>query len=447
MKTILYSFIFHLFPLLIIGQVQVRSLPVAGYEKRISDYVDNLNVVDTHEHLMDPAKLKQKTTLDFMLLLQHYSAHDIRSSGMSNQTFATLLKDSLTVKEKWQILKPFWEGSFNTAYNRVALMSADKLFGIDDINESTVELLSEKISQSYQLMNWPDQVFKKGKIDFVIQDSGDRGFTNERFRYVVRFDSIITIRKQVINNLENQYNISIKTLDDLVVALEKVFESAKEKGMVGVKSGLAYRRILFYENVNKEEAQKVLELILDDQKGKNLSFDELKPLQDYMMHRVLELADKNQLPVVLHTGLHAGNGNIIENSNPTHLVNLFQQFPDVKFVLYHGSYPYGGELSTLAKNFRNVYIDLCWLYIISPSYSSRYLHEWLETIPASKIMGFGGDYQNVENVYGHLLFAKQIIANVLTEKVRDGYFSEPEAMRIAKMILYDNAVNLYKLSF
>jgi hypothetical protein len=85
------------------------------------------------------------------------------------------------------------------------------------------------------------------------------------------------------------------------------------------------------------------------------------------------------------------------------------------------------------------------LYIISPSYSERYLHEWLETIPANKIMAFGGDYHNVENVYGHLLFAKEIIGNVLTEKVRDGYFSEEEAMKIATMILHDNAVNLFGL--
>jgi len=117
----------------------------------------------------------------------------------------------------------------------------------------------------------------------------------------------------------------------------------------------------------------------------------------------------------------------------------------VKFVLFHGGYPYGGELASLAKNFRNVYIDLCWLYIISPSYSERYLHEWLETIPANKIMAFGGDYHNVENVYGHLLFAKEVIGNVLIDKVQMKYFSEEEALKIAKMMLHDNAVNLFQL--
>jgi len=99
----------------------------------------------------------------------------------------------------------------------------------------------------------------------------------------------------------------------------------------------------------------------------------------------------------------------------------------------------------LAKNFRNVYIDMCWLYIISPSYSERYLHEWLETVPANKIMAFGGDFLNVEGVYGHLLFARQVVANVLIAKVKDGYFTENEALKIAQMILHDNATGLLKL--
>jgi hypothetical protein len=88
---------------------------------------------------------------------------------------------------------------------------------------------------------------------------------------------------------------------------------------------------------------------------------------------------------------------------------------------------------------------MCWIYLISPSYSKQFLHEWIETVPASKIMGFGGDYLNIENAYGHLLFAKQIISEVLIEKVRDGYLSEQEALNTAQMILHDNADNFYNL--
>jgi len=164
-----------------------------------------------------------------------------------------------------------------------------------------------------------------------------------------------------------------------------------------------------------------------------------------MMHQVLDLAKEFDLPVQIHTGLQAGNGNDITNSNPTHLINLFMEYPEVNFCLFHSSYPYGGELSVLAKNFPNVFIDMCWTPVISPSYSIRYLNEWLETVPANKIMVFGGDYSVVELVYAHSVFARRIVAKVLIDKVKTGYFSEEEAKYIALKLLRENALEIFKL--
>ncbi len=448
MKPVLLFLVLLTVPVLNRAQVQIRPLPSKGYEQRISDFINNMTVVDTHEHLLSPLKLKQRTTLDFMLLLQHYSADDIKSAGLSSKLFSKLLQDSLSVKEKWNILKPYWEGSNNTAYNRNALLAADKLFGINDINESTVESLSEKIAKAYQT-EWINHVINdKCRIDYLIQDSDDRSFGTSGFRYAVRLDNFIFVNsKQQIGSLAKQQNASIVTLDDFIKTLGSRFAELKKKGgVVGIKSALAYNRIINYENTTRESAEKVFEKIMGASDGTSFPFAEVKPLQDFMMHRVLDIARENKMPVMIHTGLQTGNGNIIENSKPTHLVNLFSEYPDVTFILYHGSFPYGGELTTIAKYFPNVCIDMCWMYVISPSYSERYLNEWIETVPASKIMGFGGDYLNVENAYGHLLMAKQVITRVLTSKVKEGYLSENEAINIARMILHDNAVRIFKLS-
>jgi len=445
MKSVYLFVILFSIPFLAQTQIQIRPLPASGFEQRISDYVNNMTVVDTHEHLMSQSALKQRTTLDFMVLLQHYSACDLQSAG--SPSLSTLRDDSiLSIKEKWEILKPFWESSKNTAYNRASLLAADKLFGIDDINESTVELLSKKIGKAYQT-DWINHVIKDiCMIDYLIQDSEDRSFGTDGFRYVKRLDHFIHVHsKDRIISIGQDQNMSIETLDDFTEALESAFNEAKAEGIVGIKTALAYDRTLNFEDSSRESAEEVFEKLMNSPDGTWFSFREVKPFQDYMMHRLLDLARDNKLPVQIHTGLHL-NENIIENSNPTHLVNLFFEYPDVNFILFHGSYPYGGELSTLAKNFHNVYIDMCWLYVISPSYSERYLHEWLETVPASKIMGFGGDYLNVENAYAHLLMGKQVIIKVLTDKVRDGYLSESEAKQIAQMILHDNAVRLLRLS-
>jgi hypothetical protein len=48
-------------------------------------------------------------------------------------------------------------------------------------------------------------------------------------------------------------------------------------------------------------------------------------------------------------------------------------------------------------------------------------------------------------VYSHVLMGKQVVSNVLVSKVKDGYFSEEEAIKIAQMILHDNAVRILNL--
>ncbi|GAF70517.1 unnamed protein product, partial [marine sediment metagenome] len=150
------------------------------------------------------------------------------------------------------------------------------------------------------------------------------------------------------------------------------------------------------------------------------------------MHAVIQRAIGAKLPIQIHTGLQGGTGNIITNTNPVHLVNLFIEYPQAKFDIFHASYPYTGELTTLAKNFPNVYADLCWMYLISPYAARRILSEWIETVPSNKIFGFGGDCLIVEGAYAHAKMARDNIARVLAEKVEEGYFSGQEALEFAQ---------------
>ncbi len=444
MKKIQFTLFLVVTSILLQAQVTIKSPPQTGYEQRIRSYIDTIKVVDTHEHLMNPKGIPNSGMFNFMLLFHHYADDDIKSSGMSKPTFNKLLTDSLSVPEKWEILKPYWDKSFNTAYNRVVLLTVDKLFGIKELNEKTVVELSNKIQEAYKTEWFNTVLIDKCNIEFIINDCGDRSFGDtSMFRYTQHFNYFRIDSKEVIDNLAKQNNVTIHSLDELENSLKIEFEKAFEDGILTLKTTAAYFRSLSFEDVSREKAEKVFNLI--QKSKKSLPSETIKPLSDYMMHRMLDLADKYNTPIQIHTGLQAGDGNYIENSNPTHLANLFLKYRDVQFILFHGGYPFGSELASLAKNFRNVYIDLCWLYIISPSYSERYLHEWLETVPANKIMGFGGDYHNVENVYGHLLFAKEILGNVLIEKVESGYFSEKEALKIVSMILHDNAVDLFKL--
>jgi predicted TIM-barrel fold metal-dependent hydrolase len=238
--------------------------------------------------------------------------------------------------------------------------------------------------------------------------------------------------------------VAIHSLEDLVKAMRAALEGYIAEGTVAVKSALAYNRVLKYDKVSRREAEVAFNRIASHL-GEGLAWLEAKPLQDYMMHQVVRAAIEAGLPVQIHTGLQEGNENIITNANPTHLVNLFIEYKEAKFDLFHGGYPYIHEWATLAKNFANVTADITWLPIISPEMARRLLHELIETVPGNKIMAFGGDALTVEMAYGHSVMARQLVARVLSEKVDEGYLSEDEAVVLARRMLKDNPASLYKL--
>jgi Predicted metal-dependent hydrolase of the TIM-barrel fold len=427
-------------------QEQIKTSLNPGYEQRIKDYIDTLKIFDTHEHMFNPEMLKSTNFLDFSLLLQQNSYDGLISAGMPDSTLRQLFFEPLTPKEKWKIIEPYWNNSFNTTPDRILLLAIKNLYGIDDLNESTVETLSLKIKKAYE-GDWFNHVLKDlCRIDYIIEDGDNVGDKYDFIRYAKRFNSWLTLRtKYRIDSLAVMEVEPIYTLEDYVRSLRTAFENALKQGMVAIKINVSYKRTLSFDNVTTEAARKVFHSLVNGNEDFTLSLQEAKPLQDYMLHQLLNLAEKYKIPVAFHTGLQAGGGNIIDNSDPRLLVNLFFQYPDINFVLFHGSYPFGGELTTLARNFKNVYIDMNWTYAISPAYADRYLGEWLEAVPASKIMAFGGDQRCVENTYGNLIIAKQIISDVLTDKVRNGYLSESEAKTIARMILHDNGVKFYNL--
>ncbi|HEX2968086.1 MAG TPA: amidohydrolase family protein [Bacteroidales bacterium] len=418
-----------------------------GFEGRILHYIDSMHVVDTHEHLFTPEIIKGSSFQDFMLLFQQNGYDDLVAAMMPVTLFDTLFNEPLSPVVKWKIIEPYYRNTFNTSYMKILLQGIRNLYGINDLNEHTVSLISDEVKKTYTTSRF-DRILKdSAKIDFIIQDGYYMPGKDDYFRYAKRFDNWINVKSNyTIDSIAISQVEPIYTLDDYEKSLRLAFEESLKKGMTVVKVALAYSRTLKFDKTGREPALKVFRKLVNGNEDLKISFNEAKPLQDYMFYRLMDLANEYGLPVAIHTGLQADRGNTLSNSDPLLLTNVFRDFPDVRFVLYHGSYPYGGELSALAKSYRNVFIDLNWMYSISPSYSERYLNEFLETIPVSKIMAFGGDCMAVENVYSELITAKRIISEVLIKKVQEGYITEDEAKTIARMILHDNAIRFYKLN-
>jgi len=425
--------------------------------ERLREEIDQIPIVDTHEHIL-PRKEVLKMQVDlFALLERSYLNADLVSAGMPVEAWE---REGFDPREGWERIKPFISKVRNTAYYQALLRAFRDLYGFAEaeINEQNWEELSDRISAAAKCKDWYRYVLKeKANIDVALLDSTlFNPFEAEREFFVpvlsadpllYGYNRIVVWKKPVTRafgksgreELERQYGVKIRTFDDYPSLIDLALGKAVEGGAVALKVHSAYLRTLRYEKVSRAEAEKAF-IMPDDE----VTPTDAKKFQDHVMHLIIGKAIEYGLPLQIHTGIQHGYGNTLWNSNPLHLNNLLLEYGEARFVLFHGGYPFTGEMAVLAKNFPNVYLDFCWLPLISPEVARRALSEWIETVPGSKL-AWGGDCQHVEECYGHVLYAKQVVSEVLAEKVESGYFSQEVASDLARMIFRENAWQLYGL--
>lgn len=420
----------------------------------LKEYIDNLWVVDTHEHLTLERDWLQAEDgyVDFSRFFTHYASVDIISAGLPDH--GKFMDKDTPLDEKWAMFEPYWERAKNTAYCKAVDTAIRDLFDLPGLNRDTYRSLTDKMREMHKPGYYKWVLKDKAKIERSVIDilAGRDDVDPEFFATVTRLDHFIMAQNRPeLQSLERETLISIHSLDDLTEALQKSFEQRLKNGAVAVKSGLAYVRTLYYEYPSKPEAEKSFAKLFkprgmeENDCMPTFAAGDGKPLQDYMFHKIVQLCVEHDLPMQIHTGIQEGNGNYLRQSNPVLLNHVFMTYPKARFDLFHAGYPYWAELGVMAKMFPGVHADLCWTNVISPAASKRALDEWLEVMPASKIFAFGGDYIFVEGSYAHAKFARQNVTKVLADKVDDGYFTLDEAKNVANMILRENANEFFKL--
>ncbi|MCL2709131.1 MAG: amidohydrolase, partial [Defluviitaleaceae bacterium] len=207
----------------------------------------------------------------------------------------------------------------------------------------------------------------------------------------------------------------------------------RAKGCVGMK--------MMVFKMKKPDAAAANDALAALLKDESAILSSSNPLNDIFYDAIFTEMARQELPVSVHTGVWGD----FRDLNPEHAIYMSDNYPDLKFDLFHLGYPYSREAIVMGKLRRNIWLNLCWTQIISPYFTTQALIEILEAIPSNKIIGFGGDYMVVEKVYGHLQLALSVIAKALAAKINDGFLSCDAAARLAEKMLYDNPKALYQL--
>lgn len=112
----------------------------------------------------------------------------------------------------------------------------------------------------------------------------------------------------------------------------------------------------------------------------------------YVLYEAIEEAG---VPALFHTGqtgvgsgMRGGNGMRLKYSNPMYIDDVAVDFPDMKIVLAHPSFPWQEEALSVAQHKPNVYIDLSgW----SPKYFPPILVRYANSLLKEKVL-FGSDW-------------------------------------------------------
>lgn len=417
--------------------------------QEIYDYVMQLQIIDTHEHL--PAFEHNREKNDVIAeFLAHYFNVDLVSAGMTRKECAALKGSSLNIMEKWNILKPYWEVCRHTGYGQSLQIAVREIYGIDAICTETIEALDAAYQKGFGERHYQKVLKEKSNIRVSILDTwGNEEFDREYFIAANRIDKLIQPRTgKDMEELEQAAGVTISSFEDYLRACEIRLNQYDEISHI-LKLGMAYSRSLDFQPATRTEAESAFLKLLRSGGGyieKEEQTYYCDPvLTNYLFRFMTGLAQEKGMIMQIHTGIQEGNGNLLSNSRPSHLNEIFLEYPNMKFDLFHIGYPYQGELGALCKMFPNVYVDMCWAHIVSPEASRKALSEWLELFSYTKISGFGGDYMLIDGVYGHQYIARKNIAAVLSAKVGEGLFDETEACRIGKALLYDNPARIFQI--
>jgi len=206
-----------------------------------------------------------------------------------------------------------------------------------------------------------------------------------------------------------------------------------QRHQVALKNALAYDRDVAFDEPDEALARKAW--------GKATPTpSERKAFSDLVVDRLCRLAGERDLPIQMHLGTA-----IIRGSHPLKAAGLIERHPRTRFLLMHLAYPWSRDLLGMAFVYRNIWLDLTWSWLLSPSHFKIALHEAIEMLPDESRMMIGGDNWHVEETYGTMRLARQWIGDVLEEKVARGYFGVEDAQRLARKILRENAIAFFNL--
>jgi hypothetical protein len=327
-----------------------------------------------------------------------------------------------------------------TLFYRYALVEMAALLGCEATPEAVhaarrergVEWLTRSVVERGNFKTWLIDTGYGADSTYALEEL--RALAPCRIEEVLRLEPLI---ERLIGEAES--------MDDFLDAYGAALGDLRSRGIVGLKSVIAYRSGLHVAPTLRADAADGYRLTRATWLAEGRVRIESKPLLDYLIIIAVEVAARQNVPIQFHTGL--GDPDLdLTLVDPAALRFLFsERFRAAPIVLLHTGYPYVRSLAYCAAMFPNVHADMGESILFAAGEATQIYRELLGLAPVSKLL-FSTDASLVPELYWiGARIGRRALARVLDEHIAEGALDERTALDWAERILWRNSEAVYGL--
>lgn len=417
--------------------------------RRLWERIEPMWSVDFHSHI--PIGRESAGSMA-RLLCYHYSETDAMNAGMSYQDYISLP----TEEERARLLVRYFPETIGTTTHAGLHEVAEGLFGFRKrITPETWDELCELADEAMSKPGWKEEVLRKDRIAWVFG-------TNDPFeplegaepwyQVCLRLDRFLLPDEHplpsTVSALEELTGREVRGLSDFLDGLEGRFRYFKEKGAVSVAVSLPPD---FSLEGGPTSPDVVFRKLME---GLWVPSEEMAALKAELFYSVLELCRKYGMVLQLMLGVvrkvrrgveHRGDGLSQDPGMFRTFWEPLNLYPDVLFDFTVLSLADQHQLCVLVKNFPNAVCSGLWWYCNTPSIAEQVVRMRLEILGVRPQNGQNTDAYMLEQGYYKMRQYKRALSRALASMVEDNFFSEEEAVEVARKLLFENPIRHFGL--
>ncbi len=403
-------------------------------------------IIDAHEHLA-PESERLAMTPDVCFLFSHYLIGSLLAAGAAAEEKQDvhggnlrgfLMDTSIPFEKRWARIAPYLPAVRYTAYAEAMWRTLREVYGFDDLTPATIPAINEAMRLANKPGLYEEIIVGRCRIKYSLTQAGRTDYP-ERFLVPILPLGILCDlpeRRETVEKRASERGMTAKTLPEYLDLCRATLVHLRDNERV---VGLKMMSQPHAEPLSDAEAAAVYAKMM----GRTAEDGEMWALQWYLRDKSVGLCGEADMTLAVHAGVWGD----FRNLDPRHNIPLIERNPGTRFDIYHMGIPWVRDTAIMGGNWHNVYVNWAWAHIVSYYMTQSAIPEYVDFVPATKILAFGGDYgaQCVEKIVGHLSMAQENIAAALARMVVDRRMTVEKAIDLAHMWFCENPTKLYRL--